>query len=181
LTALEIDELAPAFDLALYGRGEDGTSEVGRYAQEQRGKVSATEQRVLTAMGAARFSIFRVIEPHPTAGVRLLDLSCGEEVWMVDRGLGISAAPGTELAMRLFRPDDFWMTTGVTIVVNGDDIWQLLERHGLAVRNGGIVEVKDRDRLARTVYRLAMDPDTLDDMKGQVGSLQHVHSYDLVG
>jgi len=180
LAVMDPDQLAPAFDLALYGAGEDGESEVRRHAHEMRDMVSATEERVLAAMCEAKFSIFRVIERHPTAGAWLSDLANGETVWVMDRGLDASVAPGVDLALRLFRPDEFWMTTGVCVVVDGENVWQLLQRRGLAVREGELVEAGDRDRLASTIYRLAIDPDALDDMNGRQGISQTVEGRELV-
>ena len=180
LAGMEPDDLAPAFDLALYGAGEDGMSEVRRYVRDLRGMVSATEDRVLAAMCEARYSIFRVVERHPTAGAWLSDLATGERVWVMDRGLDASAEPGVELALRLFRPDDFWMTTGVCVVVEGDNVWQLLQREGLAVRKGALVAAGDRDRLATTIYRLAIDPEAPNDINGRDGTSQTVRGSELV-
>lgn len=180
LAGMEPDDLAPAFDLALYGAGEDGMSEVRRYVRDLRGMVTATEDRVLAAMCEARYSIFRVVERHPAVGAWLSDLATGETVWVMDRGLDASAEPGIDLALRLFRPDDFWMTTGVCVVVEGDNVWQLLQREGLAVRKGALVAAGDRDRLATTIYRLAIDPEALNDINGRDGTSQTIRGSELV-
>ena len=179
LAGMEPGELAPAFDLALYGTREDGMNEVRRYARDLRGMLSATEERVLAAMCEARYSIFRIVDRHPTAGTRLLDMATGETVWVMDHGLEVSAEPDTDLALRLFRPDDFWMTTGVCVVIKGDDVWKLLQHQGLAVGNGELVEAGDRDQLATTIYRLALDPDALEDMTGWNGRSQTVQGCEL--
>jgi hypothetical protein len=131
-------------------------------------------------MCEARYSIFRVVERHPTAGAWLSDLATGERVWVMDRGLDASAEPGVELALRLFQPDDFWMTTGVCVVVDGDNVWQLLQREGLAVRKGALVAAGDRDRLATTIYRLAIDPEAPNDINGRDGTSQTVRGSELV-
>lgn len=180
LAVMGPDELAPAFDLALYATGEDGMSEVRRCARDLRGMVSATEERVLAAMSEARFSIFRFVESHPTVGAWLLDLATGETVWVIDHGLDASGTPGIELALRLFRPDEFWMSTGVCVVVKEENVWQLLQRQGLAICKGALAEAGDRDRLATTIYRLAIDPEAFDDMNGRDESLHPAHRRELV-
>jgi hypothetical protein len=111
-TRCDLDELDPAADLALYAAGADGTSAVRRYARERGKRLSGIEKQVLEAMSAATFSIFRVEGCHRGAGVDVTDLISGMRLWVVDRGLEDSVFAGAELALRLFQPDEFWMTTG---------------------------------------------------------------------
>jgi hypothetical protein len=152
----DLDELDPAADLALYAAGADGTSAVRRYAEEQGKRLSGTEKQVLEAMSAATFSIFRAEGCHRGAGVDLIDLISGARLWVVDRGLEDSVFAGTELALRLFQPDEFWMTTGVVVVLI-EQLWQELEKTGLIRRRMPPGSAVDRDALAETIYRLAVE------------------------
>ena len=106
---LPLDKLAPAFDLAIYG---------GKLPQQQlAAKPAHKGQRatMLKAMAAATFSLFEVIDLYPAAGLRLRDLSDDHEVWLIDRGLELSAPKGVMLATRVIKPADFAMTTGVSV------------------------------------------------------------------
>jgi hypothetical protein len=115
------ETVIPAFDLALYTLSTDGLSEVQHYAKKTRGKLKAEESKVLRAMESTRFSVFRVAGKHKSAGVVLIDLLNGGEIWLMDRGLEMSAERGTVIALRIFRPDEFWMTTGVFAPLNWPD------------------------------------------------------------
>jgi hypothetical protein len=88
--------------------------------------------------------------------VDLIDLISGARLWVVDRGLEDSVFAGTELALRLFQPDEFWMTTGVVVVLI-EQLWQELEKTGLIRRRMPPGSAVDRDALAETIYRLAVE------------------------
>jgi hypothetical protein len=147
------DELAPAADLAIYGDGGDGSTAMRRYAAEIRDGLPDLERRVLDEMCLAAFSLFRVAGCHRGAGVDLVDLVSGERLWVVDRGLEASAHAGIELALRLFQSDEFWMTTGVAVVMD-KGLWDDLESAGV-IRRRSPTPPLDRDALAETIYRLA--------------------------
>jgi hypothetical protein len=109
------EALAPAFDLALYAPDGEGQNAVQHYAQEMLPLLTEKERCVLAAMGDAKFSIFRVDRKHEIAGVWLTDTVNGGEVWLVDRGFDANAQPGMIVGTRLFKPDDFWMSTGLAV------------------------------------------------------------------
>jgi hypothetical protein len=104
-------------------------------------------------MCASVFSIFRVDGCHRGAGVDLTDLISGQSLWVVDRGLEASAFAGVEVALRLFRPDEFWMTTGVAIQID-KNVWRELETVGLIRRSALPLPSLDREALAETLYRV---------------------------
>lgn len=106
-------------------------------------------------MSVARFSIFRVRGRHRGAGVDLTDLVSGERIWLVDRGLEASAYAGTEIALRVFRPEDFWMATGVAVVMDRET-WCELARLRLA-DSEKLVTSADPQMLAEALYRWAGD------------------------
>jgi len=155
VTDCELDEIAPALDLAIYGGTANGPSAIQLLEQDIGDRHSSAEERVLNGMLATRFSIFRVNGCHRSAGVDLTDLISGEQVWVVDRGLEASAHTGAELALRLFRPDDFWITTGVVVAVDAK-MWRQLETDGVISQRSLPRPSVNRDSLAETVYRLAV-------------------------
>jgi hypothetical protein len=153
--ARDLNELAAAADLSLYSpRGGEKTA-VQRYAAEPQDRHSALVQKVLSAMCATVFSIFRVDGYHRGAGVNLTDLISGQSMWVVDRGLESSAFTGVEVALRLFQPDEFWMTTGVAIKID-KSIWHELESVGAIRRSRLPSPSLDREALAETLYRVAV-------------------------
>ena len=150
----DLDDLECAADLALYARVADAVPAIARYIDEAGATLAEPERRVLDAMRAAQFSIFRVTGCHRAAGIDLTDLISGQQLWIVDRGLEATALAGTEIAMRLFRADEFWMTTGVAVVMDRD-LWQEIEALGVVHRGSLPTPSLDRDLLAETIYRLA--------------------------
>jgi len=149
----DLDDLAPAADLALYAPDSGGKTAVHRYAAEKQDRRPAPDQKVLGAMCATVFSIFRVDGCHRGAGVDLTDLISGQSLWVVDRGLEASAFAGVEVALRLFRPDEFWMTTGVAIQID-KSVWRELETVGVIRRSVLPLPSLDREALAETLYRV---------------------------
>ena len=113
-----------------------------------------TEDRaVLEAMSEARFSLFEVAGRHTVAGLVLQDVLTGEDMWLIDDGLEASAPEGCRLSLRVFRPGDFWMTTGAAIVLTGDGMRDAVNRCRPAPRNGDLpAETVDPDGLAEAVY-----------------------------
>ena len=109
------------------------------------------ERHVLAAMGDAKFSIFRVARKHEKAGVWLTDTVNGGEVWLMDRGLDANAQAGMVFGVRLFKPDDFWTSTGLAVptgltIINAD---------GSKSQEGSTKLLKDfnGDKLAEDMYR----------------------------
>jgi hypothetical protein len=151
----DLEDIDAAADLALYAAA-GGMTAVQRYAAEIGDTLSDPERRMLQGMCAAEFSIFRISGCHRGAGVDLTDLISGRQVWVVDRSLEASAYAGTELTLRLFRPDEFWMTTGVAIALD-EGLWRELESAGLIRRKALPTLSLDRDALAEAIYRLVGD------------------------
>jgi hypothetical protein len=150
----ELDEIAPALDLAIYGGTAEGPAAVQLLAQDIGDQLSSAEARVLNGMRSAQFSIFRVNGCHLGTGIDLTDIISGEQIWVVDRGLEASAHAGAELALRLLQPDDFWITTGVVVEVDSA-MWRELEAEGVISLRSSPMPSVNRDRLAEAVYRLA--------------------------
>jgi hypothetical protein len=168
LAEKELDDMAPALDLALYARDVDGATEVQRYLAAVGADLEDDDRAVLEAMSDARFSLFEVLGGHPVAGLVLQDILTGEDVWLIDEGLEASAPEGCRLSLRVFRPGDFWMTTGAAIVLTGDGMRDAVNRCHPAPRNGNLrAETVDPDGLAEALYASAIASDG----RGQVAIL----------
>jgi hypothetical protein len=115
---VDLNDLTPALDLALFEPGADGMTAVQRHLAAAGKDRAPLERQVAAAMAQARFGVFTVLDRHPVAGLRLGEAGSGEEIWLVDRALEETAAPGIRLAMRLFRPEAFFMSTGLALLVN---------------------------------------------------------------
>jgi len=149
------DELAFAFDLALYARQGGRKRPLDRYAASQRLEQDSDEARVLDAMLAARFALVRVERRHPEAGLIVRDLIREQEFWLVDQGLESSAPIGFKMATRVYSPDDFHMAAGVFVPLEGHLLKSALERRPLLLRMDLHEAIEDR-RFAEAIYREAI-------------------------
>lgn len=95
---------------------------IEEYMKERKGLLSGDEENILNAMQRPFFSIFAMERKHEIAGVILRDIFSKEEFWLVDRGLEASGGQGFTLALRIFKPADFWMSTGAPLPLD----WKLL-------------------------------------------------------
>jgi hypothetical protein len=150
----DIDDLASACDLALYRTAVDGTNAVAHYVKEMPDSLSEDERLVLNSMCTSVFSIFRVAGCHRGAGIDLVDLLSGEKFWVMDRSIEASAHAGAELTLRLIKPDEFWIGTGVAVIMDSE-LWQDVEPMGIIRHRTPPIPSLDRDALAETIYRLA--------------------------
>ena len=151
---MDMEDLASACDLAIYRTAEDGTNAIKPYLQDLRDSLPEDEGRVLNAMCTSVFSIFRVAGCHRGAGIDLVDLVSGEKYWVMDRSLESTAHAGTEFTIRLVKPDEFWIGTGLAVVMDRE-LWQDLEATGIIRRRDPRARSMNRDVLAETIYRLA--------------------------
>src|SRR5689334_23281064 len=107
-------DLAYAFDLALYtgpaGRPAAMTRFAASQLRRQRDRMTA---QVLLGLAHAWLSVFRVLGPHPEAGLLLEDALLGGEVWLLEEELGEWGEPGQVLASRVARVQGFAITCGI--------------------------------------------------------------------
>ncbi len=155
--SMDFEDLVLALDIALFSKGADGTSLANRYLKEAGGRLTGDDLAVVEAMADARFSVFEIIGRHPVAGVVLLDLSTGEEVWLMDQGFEASAPSGYLLALRLIQPAEFHMTTGVVVSMNDETTWEAVNRRHPLKRTDDLLVISDRDQLAEAVYTAAVE------------------------
>jgi len=106
-------ELAYAFDLAIYTAPPGRSRAIDRIAR-QHSALRTEAALVLNGLTRSWFSVFRVLGPHPEAGLLVADALLGGEVWVLDEALSEAGQPGAIIATRLARVAGFAITCGVT-------------------------------------------------------------------
>jgi len=110
-------ELAYAHDLATFAAPPGRTRAIDRVVK-QHALLQTEAALVLNGLLRSWFSVFRVLAPHPDAGVVLEDVLLGGEAWLLDGELAEAAAQGAVIATRLARVQGFAMTCGVHAVMD---------------------------------------------------------------
>ena len=152
----DMDEMSYVFDLAIYTAAPERSRAIDRYARSARLAAGSDEALVLEAMRAARFSILAIERHHETAGLIATDLFRRAKVWLVDIGLESSMSAGEIIATRLFAPERFSMTAGVSVPFDPDlipDILAELPRH---LGADPIDTLTDNRHFAEAIYRIAL-------------------------
>jgi hypothetical protein len=149
------DELTLVFDLLLYTVPQGGRSRgIDRYARAHPPDPGSDEERVLSALLGARFSLVQIKDRHPTAGLILEDLLREEEIWLMDESLEASAQVGAVLGTRLAWIGAFAITCGVLVPLDATTL------HELAVvideAEAEPSEIADDPRFAESLYSLAL-------------------------
>lgn len=113
-------------DCCLYDWMEGGRSLVRKFAEESPPPEGSDEREVIEAYLRARYSLLRVEECVPGAGVRATDILRDREIFLLD--MGMSSCPGIEggaVASRIIPIGEFWMTSGA-ILPMGDNACEAL-------------------------------------------------------
>ena len=160
------DEFTLVCDLALYARQGGRKRPLDRYAASQRLSPDSDEARVLDAMLAARFALIRVERRHPEAGLIVSDLMREKEFWLVDEGLESTAPVGFKMATRVYSPESFHMTAGVSVPLGGGLLMSALARRPLLARMDLHEAAGDR-RFAEAIYREAIQSGVMERVRFQ--------------
>lgn len=147
------EELAYAFDLAIYTAPPGRSRAIDRVAR-QHARLRGEAVLVLNGLTRSWLSVFRVVGPHPEAGLILEDAMLGGEVWVVDDLMAEHGEPGTVLAARLARIWGFAITCGVVSVL--DD--KMLAGLKAVIARGGVdpKDLVDDPRFARAMWERAL-------------------------
>jgi hypothetical protein len=150
------DEMTLALDLAMYGPRRTRSCAIERYRNAAKLPPESDDARVLDAMCRSAFSIWRIERRHDLAGLILLDLLRETTCWLIDLGLEGVAKDGMCFAARLSTPEQFSMTSGVSVPVDRltlesafDRLPALDARHGEAIAGS--------PQFARAIYRAAIE------------------------
>jgi hypothetical protein len=156
-----MDDMNLAVDLAIHTAPAGRSRAIDRYARSARLAPGSDESLVLEAMHNARFAIISVERRHGVAGVTVKDLFRGLDLWLVDESLEKSVPDGWVMATRLYTPDDFAMTAGVIVPVDGELLEDAIREVPQLLRKPAEQAVDDR-RLAEAIYRIALETGVLD-------------------
>jgi hypothetical protein len=154
-----MDEMALAFDLAIYTAPAGRSRAIDRYANSVRLTPGSDEAVMLEAMRNARFAVLLAQRRHPSAGLIVADLFRDIELWLVDEGLEMSLPDGTAFATRYYAPEPFIMTAGVALPVDRDALERAIESAPHLMRKSPAEAIQDR-RFAEAVYRGAIEDGT---------------------
>ena len=155
LVADNIDQVALAFDLAIYSSKEQRSRAIDRYRRAVHPPPGSDDGKMLDAMCNGRFSVWRVERWHEVAGLIVSDVLRGGEVWLVDEGLEATAVDGVAFAARLCRPDVFSMTGGIVVPVNRAVVEDVFAGT-LTWRRDSLDKAADHPRFALALYRVAL-------------------------
>lgn len=111
------DEIAVLMDYCLHDVRRHGANAVDRYLAETPPAAESDEMVLLQALRQARYSLLVVESAEPRVGVHVRDLLRDEPLFLVDVGLGSTAAAGMVLAGRVMAPEGIGMTTGAALPV----------------------------------------------------------------
>ena len=149
------EDMNLVFDLLIYTAPQHRTRGIDRYARVTKFAPESNEGLVVQAMQNARFSIITFTRRHPIAGLIVKDLYRGIECWLVDEGLEGSLPIGAVLATRLYSVDDFAMTTGISVPLDGELIMHVIADTPQLHRKKPEYVIDDF-RFAEAIYRAAV-------------------------
>ena len=115
-------------DLAIFGPVGGHSRALDREARAGNHAEGSGEARVLAALSAAHFTIFRIGAPHPDGGIAAEDVLRGTPLHIQDQVLTREEVQGCAFAGRLMRIDGFEMTCGAVAPVTDAVIEALLGR-----------------------------------------------------
>ena len=114
------EDLAFAVDLALHRAAPGRARPLDQVVRRAARRATPEALPVLRGLETSWFSVFRVLGPHPEAGLLLEDTMGDGEAWVLDGVLEGFAEPGTIVAARLGRVQGFCMTSGVAAGLDED-------------------------------------------------------------
>ena len=79
----------------------------------------------------------------------------------MDQGFEASVPSGYLLALRLIRPAEFHMTTGVVVSMNDETTWKTVNRRHPLKSTDDLLMIGDRDQFAEAVYAAAVETGAL--------------------
>jgi hypothetical protein len=157
----EEEELFFANDLAIYTAPPGRSRAIDRYARSVPLAPGSDEARVLEAMCGARFTLVRIERRHEVAGLIVSDIAVGAELWLMDEGFEKSLPDRCMLATRLYKPDGFWVTAGVSVPLEEGLVTDAFGEVPHLLRKQPAEAVSDR-RFAEALYRVALAGDVME-------------------
>ncbi|WP_043342066.1 hypothetical protein [Belnapia moabensis] len=120
-------QLAVVFDLGVLDPLGEHSRAIERQARAEEAPPGSEEHRMLEALMAASFGLWRILGPNPEGGVRAESFPGGEPLVIWDRFLDRDRAPGALVGARIARPDeDLPMTCGAVVSLDSRAVERLL-------------------------------------------------------
>jgi hypothetical protein len=158
----DMNELNFVNDLVVHTAPAARSRAIDRYARSAQLAPGSDEVLVLEAMRVARFAILVIERRHEAAGLVATDLFRREQVWLVDIGLEASMAKDAIIATRLYAPERFSMTGGVSVPVDLGVIQGLYAELPRSLGRHDLTTLVDDRRFAETIYRVALADGIMD-------------------
>jgi hypothetical protein len=158
----DLNELNFVKDLVIYTASPGRSRAIDRYARSADLVARSDEALVLEAMRAARFAILVIERHHAAAGLIATDLVRRNQVWLVDIGLEASMPDGEMLATRIYAPERFSMTAGVTVPLDLGLVEALHADMPRLLDHLELTKLIEDRRLAETIYRVALADGIMD-------------------
>jgi hypothetical protein len=134
-------------DIALFEPNQRKKRAYGRFLDGPAQSLDPADFELARRIGDAFFSIFKMVNRHPAAGVWVEDILDGSRrIWLLDEGLEQSAPVDFLFGMRIFNAGPFH--AGFGIVVPADE--EIAHFCAQARARGGPLPI--RDSLAATLY-----------------------------
>lgn len=111
------DEIAVLIDFCLHDVRRHGATAIERYLSESPPAPGSDEWVLLQAKRRARYSLLVAESAEPGLGIHVRDQLRDEPLFLVDVGLGHTAAVNMVLAARIMAPEGIGMTTGAALPV----------------------------------------------------------------
>ena len=144
------------FDLSLFEQNDRGVRAFDRFLSGAARHLPDLEQDMARRIGAAFYSIFRIIEPHAEGGIWVQDiLDRDRRIWLIDQVATSNKAIGQEFATRIFDVGPFHATVGPIIPPNEN----LVEVCRKAI--AGLGRLPFKRSLAATVYGIDYIDETI--------------------
>jgi hypothetical protein len=134
-------------DIALFEPNQRKRRAYDRYLEREAHSLDPADLDLAGRMASAFFSIFKVVDRHPSAGIWVEDVLDGKRrIWILDEGLESSAPVGLVFGMRLFDVGPFHAGFGIVVPVDEETAQSCTQ----ARTKGDPLPV--RDSLAATLY-----------------------------
>jgi hypothetical protein len=125
------NEMATLFDHCLYSYRPGGKSVIELHLEQSPPPPDSHEMALLLAMQASYYSLFSIEEVIEGKGLVVVDGLRQAKLFILDIGLGNSAAKGMLLAGRIMPIGELYMSTGALIPLQGelvDTLQSIMER-----------------------------------------------------
>jgi len=109
------DEVDILWDYLYYTYRRRGLSYIQQFKRQNRYPPDSVEQRLLTAMSQARFSLFMVVKPVGPSGFIGREIYTGDDYFILDLSIPRQKAKKVLAGLRIFPWRGVWMHTGAAM------------------------------------------------------------------